>query len=87
MPASGGQELTNFERRLHSRDEQLDQRADMLEQRDRKLLEKQIELDKGREELEKLNQERIVALERVSGLAAEDAKVMLTRGHSRRGRA
>ena len=34
----------------------------MLEQRDRKLLEKQIELDKGREELEKLNLERIAAL-------------------------
>ena len=70
-------ELTNYERRLHSRDEQLDQRADMLEQRDRKLLEKQIELDKGREELEKLNQERILALEKVSGLSAEDAKAML----------
>src|SRR5215475_8994124 len=54
-------ELTNLERRLHARDEQLDQRADMLEQRDRKLLEKQIELDRGREELEKLNQERIAA--------------------------
>jgi ribonuclease Y len=70
-------ELTNYERRLHSRDEQLDQRADMLEQRDRKLLEKQIELDKGREELERLNQERIVALEQVSGLSAEDAKAIL----------
>src|SRR5688500_4739801 len=70
-------ELTNFERRLHSRDEQLDQRSDMLEQRDRKLLEKQIELDRGREELEKLNQERVVALERVSGMSAEDAKGVL----------
>ena len=70
-------ELTNYERRLHSRDEQLDQRSDMLEQRDRKLLEKQIELDRGREELEKLNQERIVALEQISGMAAEDAKGML----------
>jgi ribonucrease Y len=70
-------ELTNYERRLHSRDEQLDQRSDMLEQRDRKLLEKQIELDRGREELEKLNQERILALEAVSGMAAEDAKDML----------
>jgi ribonucrease Y len=70
-------ELTNYERRLHSRDEQLDQRSDMLEQRDRKLLEKQIELDRGREELEKLNQERILALEAVSGMAAEDAKGML----------
>jgi ribonuclease Y len=70
-------ELTNLERRLHARDEQLDQRADMLEQRDRKLLEKQIELDRGRDELEKLNQERVVALERVSGMSAEDAKGIL----------
>jgi ribonuclease Y len=70
-------ELTNMERRLHARDEQLDQRSDMLEQRDRKLLEKQIELDRGREELEKLNQERILALEKVSSLSAEDAKGML----------
>src|SRR4029078_6221964 len=84
-------ELTNLERRLHARDEQLDQRSDMLEQRDRKLLEKQIgrgkgatqlcekrvELDKGREELEKLNKERVVALEQVSGLSAEDAKGIL----------
>src|SRR5215212_1618859 len=70
-------ELTNLERRLHARDEQLDQRSDMLEQRDRKLLEKQIELDKSREELEKLNQERIAALEKVSSLSAEDAKSML----------
>jgi ribonucrease Y len=71
-------ELTNLERRLHSRDEQLDQRSDMLEQRDRKLLEKQIELDKSREDLEKLNQERIAALEKVSGLSVEDAKLALT---------
>jgi ribonuclease Y len=70
-------ELNNLERRLHARDEQLDQRSDMLEQRDRKLLEKQIELDRGRDELEKLNQERVVALERVSGMSAEDAKGVL----------
>src|SRR6266550_7124345 len=70
-------ELTNLERRLHTRDEQLDQRSDMLEQRDRKLLEKQIELDKGREDLEKLNVERVAALEKVSSLSAEDAKAIL----------
>src|SRR5258706_11454587 len=62
-------ELTNMERRLHARDEQLDQRSDMLEQRDRKLLEKQIDLDKGREDLEKLNVERVHALEKVSSLS------------------
>ena len=76
-PGSAAASSPNMERRLHARDEQLDQRADMLEQRDRKLLEKQIELDKGREELEKLNQERVLALEQVSGMSAEDAKGVL----------
>jgi ribonuclease Y len=70
-------ELTQLERRLLSRDEQLDQRTDMLEQRDRKLLEKQIEMEKQREGLEKLNAERVAALEQVSGLPAADAKAML----------
>jgi ribonuclease Y len=70
-------ELTALERRLLARDEQLDQRADMLEGRDRKLLEREIELDRQREELGKLNAERTVALEQVSGLSAEDAKAML----------
>jgi ribonucrease Y len=70
-------ELGAVERRLLSRDEQLDQRTDLLEQRDRKLLEKQIELEKQREELGRLNAERVVALEQISGLAAEDAKAML----------
>ncbi len=70
-------ELTALERRLLSRDEQLDQRADMLEGRDRKLLEREIELDRQREELGKLNAERVAALEQVSNLSAEDAKSML----------
>ena len=39
-------ELSNLERRLLQRDEQLDQRTDMLEQRDRKLLDRERELDK-----------------------------------------
>ena len=44
-------ELSALERRLLTRDEQLDQRTDMLEQRDRKLLDKERDLDRGREEL------------------------------------
>jgi ribonuclease Y len=70
-------ELATMERRLLQRDEQLDQRSDMLEQRDRKLLEREIELDRQREEIAKLNAERVVALEKLSGLSAEDAKSML----------
>ncbi len=49
----------------------------MLEQRDRKLLERERELDKAKEDLAKAMQEQVVALERVSGMSAEDAKAML----------
>jgi ribonuclease Y len=70
-------ELASQERRLIQRDEQLDQRAEMLEQRDRKLLERERELDKAKEDLAKATQEQVAALERVSGLSADDAKSML----------
>jgi len=70
-------DLSGLERRLLQRDEQLDQRTDMLEARDRKLLERERELDLQREELGRLNQERIVALEQLSNTSAEDAKAML----------
>ncbi len=70
-------ELAGLERRLLARDEQLDQRADMLEQRDRKLLERDRELDKAREDLLRAQQEQVSALERVSGMSAEDAKGVL----------
>jgi ribonuclease Y len=70
-------ELAAQERRLVQRDEQLDQRTEMLEQRDRKLLERERDLDKAKEELAKATQEQVIALERVSGLSADDAKAML----------
>src|SRR5512144_1495527 len=70
-------ELAGLERRLLQRDEQLDQRADMLEERDRKLLDRERELDKTREELARAHSEQVAALERVSGLSAEDAKAIL----------
>jgi ribonuclease Y len=49
----------------------------MLEQRDRKLLDRERDLDRTREELAKAHQEQVGALERVSGLSAEDAKGIL----------
>jgi ribonucrease Y len=70
-------DLSGLERRLLQRDEQLDQRTDMLEARDRKLLDRERELDVQREELARLNQERVVALEQLSNTSAEDAKTML----------
>jgi ribonucrease Y len=70
-------ELAALERRLLQRDEQLDQRTDMLEERDRKLLDRERELDKTREELARAQQEQVAALERLSGVSAEDAKSLL----------
>ncbi|HEY8631538.1 MAG TPA: Rnase Y domain-containing protein, partial [Candidatus Limnocylindrales bacterium] len=70
-------DLSALERRLLQRDEQLDQRTDMLEQRDRKLLDRERDLDKTREELAKAHQEQVEALERVSGVSADDAKGLL----------
>ena len=70
-------ELAAQERRLVQRDEQLDQRSEMLEQRDRKLLERERELDGAKEQLAKATQDQVQALERVSGLSADDAKSML----------
>jgi ribonuclease Y len=70
-------DLQNLERRLLQRDEQLDQRTDMLEERDRKLLIREQELDKQRAELTTIKNEQLAALERVSGLSAEEAKATI----------
>ena len=70
-------ELSGLERRLLQRDEALDQRTDMLEQRDRKLIDRERELDKTREDLARAQQEQVAALERASGMSAEDAKAVL----------
>jgi ribonuclease Y len=70
-------ELQNLERRLLSRDEQLDQRADMLEEKSRKINDRERDLEKEREALDRLNQERVAALEQVSGMSADDAKGVL----------
>ncbi|HEU0242518.1 MAG TPA: ribonuclease Y, partial [Candidatus Limnocylindrales bacterium] len=70
-------ELQNLERRLLARDEQLDQRADLLEEKSRKIMEREREVEVQREELGRLNQERVAALEQVSGMSADDAKGVL----------
>ena len=50
----------------------------MLEQRDRKLLDRERELDKtARGAVAKAHQEQVAALERVSGVSADDAKALL----------
>jgi ribonuclease Y len=70
-------ELQGLERRLLQRDEQLDSRADLLEEKSRKISDREREVEVQREELGRLNQERVAALEQVSGMSAEDAKGVL----------
>ena len=70
-------ELSALERRLLTRDEQLDQRTDMLEQRDKKLLEKEREMDRTREELAQARSEQVTVLERISGMTADEAKAQI----------
>jgi ribonuclease Y len=70
-------ELTALESRLLARDEQLDIRSDMLEQRDRKLLDRERDVESSRQELMRAQQEHLAALERVSGMSAEEAKAQL----------
>jgi ribonuclease Y len=70
-------ELGTLETRLLARDEQLDLRSDMLEQRDRKLLDRERELESARQELARAQQDHVTALERVSGMSAEEAKAQL----------
>ena len=52
-------ELGGLERRLLSRDEQLDQRADLLEEKARKINDREREVEKQRDDLSRLNQERV----------------------------
>jgi ribonucrease Y len=70
-------ELSGLESRLLARDEQLDLRSDMLEQRDRKLLDRERELEAARQQLAQAQMEHVAALERVSGMTAEEAKMQL----------
>ncbi len=70
-------ELSELERRLHERDDQLDQRGELFAQRDRRLLERERELETQREDLAKARQEQLAALERVAGLSADEAKSLL----------
>jgi ribonuclease Y len=70
-------ELGTLETRLLARDEQLDLRSDMLEQRDRKLLDRERELETSRQDLARAQLDHVAALERVSGMSAEEAKAQL----------
>jgi ribonuclease Y len=66
--------LRREEERLQQRREKVDHRQERLEQREQSLSKRQSALDKQRNQVEQMQQEQTVALERVAGLSREEAK-------------
>ncbi len=67
-------EIQNRERRITQREENLEKKVTQVEKREAEFIAKERELDVQREEIAKLNEERVQELERISGLTSEQAK-------------
>ena len=70
-------ELQKYEKRVLSKEETVDKKADMLEKKESALVKREEQLAKTKAEVEKLNEQRIQELERISGLTSEQAKEIL----------
>ena len=70
-------ELQKYEKRVLSKEETIDKKADMLEKKESALAKKEEQLAKTKAEVEKLNEQRMQELERISGLTSEQAKEIL----------
>lgn len=70
-------ELQRYEKRVLSKEESVDKKADALERRESGLTAKEEELRKKDAEVEKLRDQRLQELERISGLTSEQAKEYL----------
>ena len=68
------QDLERHEERLQKRQETLEKRLEHLEKKERMLNKRQSQVDKRANELEKLNEDRLAELERVSSMSREEAK-------------
>ncbi len=67
-------DLQREDERIRQRRESLDRRLEQLEHRERKLENKEKELDRLRAKLEQAEHEKLLELQRVSGLTPDDAK-------------
>ena len=70
-------EIQRNEHRLTQKEENLDRKLDQLEKREKELSAKEAKLNKEKEEVAKLNQQRVQELERISGLTSVQAKEQL----------
>ena len=72
-------ELNRSDRRLASREENLDHRANNMEKRERGLTEKEVRSEELRSEIEQLRDQALVKIEEVAGLTSGEAKDLVMR--------
>jgi ribonuclease Y len=70
-------ELSKQERRLQSKEENLDRKTDSIEKKEEKLQNRLAAAERTRDDVERIKQEQQDMLEKISGLTAEDAKAYL----------
>ncbi|MCD7814148.1 MAG: ribonuclease Y [Lachnospiraceae bacterium] len=70
-------ELQRYEKRVLSKEESVDRKADALERRESGITAREEELKKKTAEVDKLRDQRLTELERISGLTSEQAKEYL----------
>jgi len=70
-------EISSQEKRLNQKEENLDRKTEALEKKEQALNDRLRELEKKEAAVEKIREEQIESLERISGLTAQEAKEML----------
>ena len=67
-------EAQRYERRVQQKEENIDKKADAIEKREASLAAREETLNRMKDEVSKLNEQRVQELERISGLTSEQAK-------------
>ncbi|MBD5539602.1 MAG: ribonuclease Y [Lachnospiraceae bacterium] len=70
-------EAQRFERRVQQKEENIDKKAEAIEKKEASIIAREEQLSKQKAEIEKLNEQRVQELERISGLTSEQAKEYL----------
>ncbi len=70
-------EAQRYERRVQQKEENIDKKADAIEKKEASIIAREEQLSKQKAEIEKLNEQRVQELERISGLTSEQAKEYL----------
>ena len=70
-------EIQRNERRIVQKEENLDKKMEAIEKREAGFIAREEELNRQKAEIEKLSEERVQELERISGLTSEQAKEYL----------